>query len=133
MKIGSLVGSLGCWGAGAFLTIFLPLACRAQFGGGGRYMDDLDSQEYQWPVDPAFQEDVFTFARLKHESGGGFGYFSRRMGWSEDAPSADVLLAFRLHQITSLNVRPGFNPIDFTKEDLAKFPFVYFSGVESMA
>lgn len=113
-----------------FLAI-LPLAGRAQFGGG--YMDDLETGDYTWTVDPAFKEDVFTFARLEHQSGGGFGYFSRRMGWQEDAPRADVMLSFRVHQITSMNVRPGYNPIEFTKENLARFPFVYFSGVESMA
>ena len=131
MIAGSFARSLRRWNACAFLVVFLPLAGRAQYRGG--YMDDLDSGDYQWTVDPAFQEDVFTFARLKHESGGGFGYFSRRMGWAEDAPRADVMLAFRVHQITSMNVRPGFNPVDFTKEELGKHPFVYFSGVESMA
>jgi hypothetical protein len=133
MKAGSLIRFLGSWPGAALLSLFLPGVSHAQSGGGGGYLDDLDSPDYQWTVEPAFQEDVFTFARLKHASGGGFGYFSRRMGWAEDAPRADVILAFRVHQITSLNVRPGFNPIDLTKEDLARFPFVYFSGVESMA
>jgi hypothetical protein len=128
MKAGSLLRRA----AGALGLLLLAAAGHAQ-GGGGRYLDDLDSSDYQWPVDPAFAGDVFTFARLKHASGGGFGYFSRRMGWSEDAPRADIMLAFRVHQITALNVRPGFNAIDFTKEDLARYPFVYFSGVESMA
>ena len=131
MRAGSIVRLLKRWGACAFIVVIMPLAGRAQFGGG--YMDDFDSQDYVWTVDPAFKGDVFTFARLKHESGGGFGYYSRRESWAEDAPRADVMLAFRVHQITSMNVRPGFNPIDFTKEELAKYPFVYFSGVESMA
>ena len=96
-------------------------------------MDDLNNPDYQWPIDPAFQEDVFTFARLKHETGGGFGFGYRRMGWEEDADRADILLAFRLHEITSLNVRPGYNPIEFTKESLERFPFVYFSGVERLS
>lgn len=95
-------------------------------------MDDLSNQDYQWAIDPAFAEDVFTFARLKHESGGGWGY-GRRANWMEDAPNADVMLAFRVHEITSLNVRPGFNPIEFTKDDLSHFPFVYLSGVERLA
>jgi hypothetical protein len=134
MKAGLLIRRCGPWTAGALLSLCLPALGHAQFGGGGgdRYMDDLDNPDYQWTVDPAFQEDVFTFARLKHDRGGGFGYYSRRMGWEEDAPRADVILSFRVHQITSINVRPGYNPIDFTKEDLARNPFVYFSGVESM-
>jgi hypothetical protein len=122
--------------AGGLLLAALPLAARAQFGGGGRgrYLDDLNSTEYQWAIDPAFAEDLFTFARLKHQFGGGFsvGYGWRRANWAEDAPRADVILAFRLHQITSLNVKPGFNPIEFTKEDLQRHPFVYVSGVENI-
>lgn len=130
MRAGSIARSHWRWPACAFLMAVVPLASRAQFGGG--YMDDFDSQGYMWTVDPSFQEDVFTFARLKHESGGGFGYYSRRRSWEEDAPRADVILSFRIHQITSINVRPGYNPIDFTKEELEKYPFVYLSGVENM-
>lgn len=96
------------------------------------YLDDLPNQETTWPVDPAFDQDIFTFARLKHGFGGGIGY-GRRVSWAEDFPLADVMLPYRLHQITSLVVRPGPNPIDFTKEELARHPFVYMSGVERMA
>jgi hypothetical protein len=136
MTANALLRSWGCLAMGAGLLALLPAAGRAQdMGGRSRYMDDLDSQDYQWAVNPAFAEDVFTFARLKHQFGGGFGGggFGRRMGWAEDYPRADVILSFRVHQITSLNVRPGPNPIDFTPEDLARNPFVYFSGVERMA
>jgi hypothetical protein len=134
MKAGLIVRRWGCWTAGAWLSLCLPAVSQAQSGGGGgdRYMDDLDNPDYQWTVDPAFQEDVFTFARLKHEAIGGWGW-GRRMRWDEDAPAADVILSFRVHQITSLNVRPGFNPIDITKEDLARYPFVYLAGVERLA
>jgi hypothetical protein len=83
-------------------------------------------------VDPAFAGDVFTFARLEHQTGGGFGY-GRRSSWEEDAPRADIILSFRVHEITSFNVQPGYNPIEFTRESLGKNPFVYFSGVERMA
>lgn len=135
MTAGSLLRSLRSrWVAVAVLGL-LPLAARAQFGPGGgrrRFMDDLNSQDYQWPVNPAFAEDAFTFARLKHERGGGFG-FGWRMGWQEDYPRADVIISYRVHQITALNVRPGPNPIDFTKDDMAKYPFVYMSGVERLS
>ncbi len=134
MTAGSLLRSRRCRRLACLVLGLLPLAAHAQFRGGrGRYMDDLNSQDYQWPVDPAFAEDVFTFARLKHQSGGGFGFGYGRMGWMEDYPRADVILSFRVHQITSLNVRPGPNPIDFTKEELAKYPFVYFAGVERLS
>jgi len=129
MKVAGLIRLVGALVGMAALTA----ASQAQNGRGrNRYMDDLANQDYQWAVDPAFAEDVFTFARLKHESGGGWGY-GRRSSWMEDAPNADVMLSFRVHEITSLNVRPGFNPIEFTKDDLSRFPFVYLSGVERLA
>jgi len=125
MKVAGLIRLMGAVGVMAALTA----SSQAQSGRGRtRYMDDLANQDYQW----AFAEDVFTFARLKHQSGGGFGY-ARRSSWMEDAPNADVMLAFRVHEITSINVRPGFNPIDISKDDLARFPFVYFAGVERLA
>jgi hypothetical protein len=132
MTAGSLLRSLRWRRVGLVALGLLPLVAQAQFGGRRRFMDDLNSQDYQWPVDPAFAQDAFTFARLKHQRGGGFG-FGYRMGWMEDYPRADVILSFRVHQITSLNVRPGPNPIDCTKEDLAQYPFVYCSGVERLA
>jgi len=119
----------------AVLIALLPCVAGAQGRrGGGRtqYMDDFQNQEMTWPIPAAFQDDVFTFARLKHGFGGGFGY-GRRASWAEDYPLADVMLPYRLHQVTSLTVRPGPNPIDFTKEDLDKYPFVYLAGVERMA
>jgi hypothetical protein len=140
MTGGSLLRSSCCRRVAVIALGLLPFAAHAQFGRGrGRFLDDLNSQDYQWAVDPAFAEDAFTFARLKHQVGGGFGAaggfggYRPRMGWQEDYPRADVILPFRLHQITSLNVRPGPNPIEFTKEELAQYPFVYFSGVERMA
>lgn len=118
----------------AAVLAVLPWVAEAQGPRGGRssYMDDFRNQEMTWPIPPAFQDDVFTFARLKHGFGGGIGY-GRRASWAEDYPLADVMLPYRLHQVTSLQVRPGPFPIEFTKEDLDKYPFVYLAGVERMA
>ena len=110
----------------------------AQGGGrrGGRaandFMDDLRGQGTTWTIAPAFKEDVFTFARLRHDRGGGFGY-GFRASWSEDYPLADEMVSFRLHQITSVQVNPDHATIDITKADLAKYPFVYLAGVESIS
>ena len=117
------------------LIAVLPCVAAAQGrrgGGGNQYLDDFKNQEMTWSIPPNFEEDVFVFARLKHGFGGGFGY-GRRASWAEDYPLADVMLPYRLHQVTSLSVRPGPHPIEFTKEELARYPFVYLAGVENMS
>jgi hypothetical protein len=133
MRVGWPIDFRRCRQITVLLAALLPVVGLAQRrGGGDRYLDDLSNQEFKWPIDPAFTEDVFTFARLRFESGGGgFGY--RRGGWSEDMPLADTMLAYRVHQITAITVRPGVNPIDITKTDLAQFPFVYMCGVGGMS
>ncbi|HVU38953.1 MAG TPA: DUF4159 domain-containing protein [Opitutales bacterium] len=77
----------------------------------------------QWTNDPAFKDDVFTFARLIYPSPG-YGYNGGGEWWT-DTPDADLNLTFRLHQLTSLKVRPGLNYIRITPDNLAKYPFVY--------
>jgi len=120
----------------ALLAVVVTLTASAQGRRGRRnsdaYLDDLANQGMTWPIAPTFADDVFVFARLRHEFGGGFGY-GRRESWMEDYPLADVMLSFRLHQITSLAVRPGPAPIEIDKDELAKHPFVYLAGVERLA
>jgi len=66
MKPGLLLRWIGLCHAGVLIFLCQPSLSHAQYRGGGRssYMDDLDNQDYKWPVDAAFQGDVFTFARL---------------------------------------------------------------------
>jgi len=98
-----------------------------RFRGGyeGRDPRTQEQEMMQKAIDPAFSEDVFTFARLKfnEESGRGWG-----RTWDDDTPNADLMLTFRLFQVTSLKVRPGLNFIDITTKDLAGYPFVYLSA-----
>jgi hypothetical protein len=83
----------------------------------------------QKAIDPAFKEDVFTFARLKFESEyGGYG-----RTWNDDTPEADLNVIYRLFEATSFKVRPGFNVIDITTKDLADYPFVYMAGAGHVA
>lgn len=81
----------------------------------------------EWNVDPAFKEDVFSFARLRYSSYGrrGWGGWGGRGRWATDAPEADLNLLFRLQQMTSLKVNPNVTFIDITPEELAQHPFVY--------
>lgn len=83
----------------------------------------------EWAVDPAFEHDVFSFARLRYDSWDrGWGSFGSRRGrgrWSVDAPEADLNLSYRLQQMTSLKVNPEVTYIDITPEELRHYPFVY--------
>ena len=78
-------------------------------------------------LDPAFTNDVFTFARLKFGADLGGRYGGGRI-WDDDSPEADLNLIFRLFQVTSLKVRPGLNFIDITVADLPDYPFVYLAA-----
>lgn len=79
----------------------------------------------EWTVDPAFKDDVFSFARLRYSSYGGGGRWGGGRRWSTDAPEADLNLLFRLQQMTSLKVNPNVTYIEITPENLANYPFVY--------
>src|SRR5262249_26360843 len=95
---------------------------------GGRYQP-FSSQATRPQADmkaairPGFEEDVFTFARLRFEAETGWGFGGGRL-WDDDSPEADLNLTYRLYQVTSLSVRPGLNIIDITTKDLQKYPFV---------
>jgi len=86
----------------------------------------------EWEVDPAFKQDVFTFARVKYTSGrrgwgGGFGRNWGRGGgrWATDYPDAELNLAFRLQQMTSMKVNPDAIVVELAVDDLSKSPFLY--------
>ena len=81
----------------------------------------------QKALNPEFREDVFTFARLKFEADRDYRFGGGRL-WDDDAPEADLNLIFRLHEVTSLKVRPGLNFIDISTKDLGKYPFVYLAS-----
>lgn len=122
------VGRPRTWGllGGLFLIALLSFSAWAQLRNGGRFGGPRRSDpnlpaEYSWKTDPLFEEDGFTFARLEYERHpwGRGGY------WDTDSPDADYNLGLRLHQMTSLKVRPGFNHIAMTPQNLANNPFVY--------
>jgi len=123
--------------------VCLLLSAQAQFGGWrsgqfgrGNYEtrnpERIREQELmQKALEPGFEEDVFTFARLKFDSE--YGGYGRGRGWRDDTPEADLNVIYRLFEATSLKVRPGLNFIDITTKDLADYPFVYMAGADLMA
>lgn len=115
------------------LVAVVFLSAHAQFFGGGwphRGYEIRDpelireQEEMKKALAPGFDEDVFTFARLRFQGERSFRFGGGRL-WDDDAPAADLSLTYRLHQVTSLKVRPELNFIDITTRDLADYPFVY--------
>ena len=85
-----------------------------------------------WEVDSEFKHDVFTFARVQYSSYGGRGGWGGRGGgrrgggnWATDYPDAELNLAFRLQQMTSMKVSPEPVVITLDQEDLQEYPFLY--------
>lgn len=73
-----------------------------------------------WTNAPGFKQDVFTFVRIKRESGGYSGG-----PWWTDAPDSDLNLAFRLQQVTSIKVNPDGFFLRLTDKELFDYPFIY--------
>ena len=71
-----------------------------------------------WPVDPHFKHDLFTFVRVKYRSYGG-------AGWDTDWPDSDLNFPFRLQQLTSLKVDPNPRIIELTDDALFDYPWIY--------
>ncbi|MGH8020146.1 MAG: DUF4159 domain-containing protein [Opitutaceae bacterium] len=87
-----------------------------------------------WEVDPEFKHDVFTFARVRYTSygrggwgdwGGGWRGGGGRGRWAIDYPDAELNLAFRLQQMTSLKVNPDPVLVDLAADDIFNHPFLY--------
>jgi Domain of unknown function (DUF4159) len=84
----------------------------------------------EWTNDPGFEKDVFTFVRIIYSTAGrsrrGYGYGWGGSGrWATDWPDADLNLAWRLQQMTSLRVDPNGRCIEITDPSLFRYPFIY--------
>ena len=99
--------------------------------GGGRRAPVAISEDRKgvpdWKVDPRFKTDVFTFARVQYDSGGGRG--GRGWGgggrWATDFPDSDLNFSYRLQQLTSLKVDPLPVTLRLTDDKLFDYPFIY--------
>jgi hypothetical protein len=90
-----------------------------------------------WQPDPAFEHDVFTFVRIQYDSGSGYwgGGGGRRGGrgrggwgrggWRTDWPDSDLNFAYRLHQLTAMEVNPDGKILRLTDPELIHYPFIY--------
>lgn len=84
---------------------------------GGRYSDFPD-----WSVSQELPNDVFTFVRLRYNSGTWMG---QRAKWLIDYPDSELNFSYRLQQLTSLEVNPKGAIVDIDAEQLRHYPFVY--------
>lgn len=98
-------------------------------GRGRSRQMPLRSDYPTWKVDPEFEHDVFTFVRIRFDSLGSFGWWSR---WDNDYPDGDWNFSYRLQQLTALKVAPESKLFRFTDDELLDYPFAYMAGVGKM-
>jgi hypothetical protein len=102
---------------------------RGGFGGGrgrGRVADRSDYP--MWTIDKGFENDVFTFARIRYDS---LQYRPGRQ-WDNDFPDCDWNFSARLQELTSMKVDPQGAVIRLTDPELHDYPFVFMSNVNEM-
>jgi len=80
-----------------------------------------------WELNKELPKDIFTFVRIIYTSHGGRygggGWGGRR--WAIDFPDADINLAYRLQEMTSLKVDPNGRTLEITDPELLNYPFCY--------
>jgi hypothetical protein len=84
----------------------------------------------EWKEDPEVPRDIFHFVRIHYTANPrrrrwGWGGEARRGPWYIDAPDADLNLAFRLHEMTSLRVFDGETDLTLDDPKLFDYPFIY--------
>jgi hypothetical protein len=82
----------------------------------------------EWTNSPAFEHDVFTFARVIFHSDSSFASqrgFGPRLGWWVDYPDADLNLSWRLQQLTSIRADPDARVLKLTDPALWDYPLLY--------
>lgn len=105
-----------------FFTMFVAALGLSLYAQPGFRSDDTGERNGvpDWDVDPEFSKDVFTFVRVKYNSGGG-GW--RR--WATDYPDSDLNFSYRLQQLTSMKVDPAGKVLELTDKELFHYPFLY--------
>jgi hypothetical protein len=112
----------------AILAVGVAFAQRSRFGNPRNFQRSSDTPT--WTNAPGFEKDVFTFVRIRYGSSySGFGGFGGRRrgggGWATDYPDADLNLAYRLQQMTSMKVDPQGKVLEIADPELFRHPFIY--------
>ena len=122
-----LMGAFALWGA---YSIAQP-----QRGPGVRSRDwrpkRMPSRDEfpTWDGVPGFEEDVFTFVRVRYTSQGPFGWWDR---WDNDYPDGDWNFSYRLQQLTALEAASDSRVLELSDPDLFHYPFIYMAGVQNL-
>lgn len=74
-----------------------------------------------WETNKAFAKDIFTFVRIKYQSGG----YGRGGGWDTDFRDSELNFSMRLQQLTSMKVNPEPIVLELTDPKLFDYPFIY--------
>ena len=76
-----------------------------------------------WTNEPGFEQDVFTFARIRRDRARPGSYSAGH--WWTDFPDSDLNLSFRVQQVTSMRVDPDGRVMRLTDPDLFNYPWIY--------
>jgi len=79
-----------------------------------------------WNNDAEFDNDVFTFVRVRYTS------YGRGWAWDTDFPDSDLNFSYRLQQLTSLKVHREGKILELTDEKLFDYPFIYMIEVGNL-
>jgi hypothetical protein len=105
-----------------FLSLLLVLVAGLCFAQRGWNSFSSDRRGVPaWEVSKEMPNDVFTFARIEYDSGGG----RRGSRWTTDYPDADLNLSYRLNEMTSMEVNPNGAVMRLTDDELFDHPFIY--------
>ena len=109
------------------VILVLSATALAQFRRGvrPRRADSNRSDYPQWTIPKGFEQDVFTFVRIRYGAGG-------RGGWRNDYPDCDWNFSYRLQQLTSMEVDPNGRVMTLDDPELTNYPWIYMSNVDGM-
>lgn len=104
----------------------VPIVFAQSWRGRGRYRRSTSLDGYRerqgipnWRNAEGFEDDTFTFARVRYNTVWGRG------GWHVDYPDSDLNFSLRLQQLTTLKVNPTPVVVELTDDKLFDYPFLY--------
>jgi len=115
-------------GAGHYVRIEGGLVINEDEIHTAREVGSHSSGTPNWTNAPAFEDDVFTFARIIFHSDSrprpGRSWF-RWLGWWVDFPDADLNFSYRLQQLTSIKTDPDARVLKLSDPKLDQYPLLY--------